>query len=224
MKKPLALLCCAALLMPFSLAQQNTSQAQPRLTPGSSATAVLPSGTPIHMKLETGLSTAANKVGDVFTGRVTADVQNGGSVVIPVGSQIIGHVSRSVEQRRYKGRPVLEIRPEEVILPSGQRYQIIAVLTATDRESGTKVDSEGQIKGGGMDTRDKVEVAAGTGGGALLGGVAARSAKGTFVGAMIGGGAAVAYWLSKTKSATLTAGTEIVMELARPMSLQAAGD
>jgi hypothetical protein len=176
------------------------------------------------MKLETGLSTAANKVGDVFTGRVTADVQNGGSVVIPVGSQITGHVSRSLEQRRYKGRPVLELRPEEVILPDGKRYQIAAVLTGVDRDSGTKVDSEGQVKGGGMDGRDKVEVAAGTGGGALMGGLIGRSAKGTFVGAMVGGGAAIAYWLSKPKSASLTAGTEIVMELSRPMTLQAAGD
>jgi hypothetical protein len=224
MRKPLALLCCAALLMPFGLAQQNLTAAEPRLSSGSSATAILPSGTPIHMKLETGLSTAANKVGDVFTGRVTADVQNGGAVVIPVGSQITGHVSRSVEKRLYKGRPVLELRPEEVILPDGKRYQIAAVLTGVDRESGTSVDSEGQIKGGGMDGRDKVEVAAGTGGGALMGGLIGRSGKGTLVGAMVGGGAAIAYWLSKTKSASLTAGTEIVMELARPMTLQAAGD
>jgi hypothetical protein len=176
------------------------------------------------MKLETGLSTAANKVGDVFTARVTADVKSGQSVVIPVGSQITGHVSRSVEERRYKGRPTLEISPEEVILPSGERYRIIAVVTGTDGESGTSVNSEGQIKGGGMDTRDKVEMAAGTGGGALMGGLIARSGKGTLVGAILGGGAAVGYWLSKTKSATLTAGTEIVMELARPMTMQANGD
>jgi hypothetical protein len=41
---------------------------------------------------------------------------------------------------------------------------------------------------------------------------------------MIGGGAAVAYWLSKTKSASVTAGTEMVMELARPMTMTATGD
>jgi hypothetical protein len=67
-------------------------------------------------------------------------------------------------------------------------------------------------------------MAAGTGGGALMGGLIARSGKGTLVGAILGGGAAVGYWLSKTKSATLTAGTEIVMELARPMTMQANGD
>jgi hypothetical protein len=209
--------------MPYGIAQQAQTS-QPQLTTPSNATAMLQSGTPIHMKLETGLSTAANKVGDVFTGRVTADVKNGSAVVIPVGSQITGHVSRSVEQRRYKGRPTLEISPEEVILPSGERYRIVTVVTGTDGESGTSVNSEGQIKGGGMDTRDKVEMAAGTGGGALMGGLIARSGKGTLVGAIIGGGAAVGYWLSKTKSATLTAGTEIVMELARPMTMQANGD
>lgn len=217
MKKPLALICSIALMLPMGMAQQLT-------TPSSNNQSILPSGTPIHMKLETGLSTAANQVGDKFTGRVTADVQNAGQVVIPVGSQITGKVTRSVEQRRYKGRPVLEISPEEVILPNGERYQISAVLTGVDRESGTKVNNEGQIKGGGMDRRDKIELAAGAGGGAALGGIAARSAKGTLVGAMIGGGAAVAYWLSKTKSASLTAGTEMVMELARPMTMTAVGD
>jgi hypothetical protein len=214
LRKPLALICCVALLMPFGIAQQ--------LTTPSNAQSILPSGTPIHMKLETGLSTAANQVGDAFTGRVTADVVNAGMVVIPVGSQITGKVTRSIEQRRYKGRPTLEINPEEVILPNGERYQISAVLTGVDKESGTKVNDEGQIKGGGLDRRDKIEVAAGTGGGALMGGVIARSGKGTLVGAMIGGGAAIAYWLSKTKSASLTAGTEIVMELARPMTMTTA--
>lgn len=216
MRKPLALICSVALMLPLGMAQQLSTR--------SNSQSILPSGTPIHMKLETGLSTAANKVGDTFTGRVTADVQNAGMVVIPVGSQITGKVTRSAEQRRYKGRPVLEISPEEVILPDGQRYQISAVLTGVDRESGTKVNSEGQIKGGGMDTRDKVEMAAGAGGGAAMGGLIARSGKGTLVGAMIGGGAAVAYWLSKTKSASVTAGTEMVMELARPMTMTATGD
>jgi hypothetical protein len=216
MRKPLALLCCVALVLPFGFSQQ--------LTKSTAGAPVLPSGTPIHMKLETGLSTAVNKAGDTFTGRVTADVQNNGSVVIPVGSQITGKVTRSKEQRLYKGRPVLELRPEEVILPNGERYQITAVLTATDSESGTSVDSEGQIKGDGLDRRDKIEMAAGTGGGALMGGVIGRSGKGTLVGAMVGGGAAVVYWLSKTKSASLTAGTEIVMELARPMTMTATGD
>src|SRR5690349_14169613 len=101
-------------MLPMGMAQQLT-------TPSSNNQSILPSGTPIHMKLETGLSTAANQVGDKFTGRVTADVQNAGQVVIPVGSQITGKVTRSVEQRRYKGRPVLEISPEEVILPNGER-------------------------------------------------------------------------------------------------------
>lgn len=216
MRKTVAILCCVALLMPFSIAQQLAAPAN--------TTTILPSGTPIHMKLETGVSTAANKVGDTFTGRVTADVQSAGSIIIPVGSQIIGQVSRSVENRRYKGRPTLELRPQEVILPSGDRYQIAAVVTGVDKESGTKVDSEGQIKGGGMDRRDKIEMAAGAGGGAAMGGLIARSGKGALWGAVIGGGAAIGYWLSKTKSATLTAGTEIVMELARPMSMTASGD
>jgi hypothetical protein len=176
------------------------------------------------MKLETGVSTAVNKVGDSFAGRVTEDVNFDGNTVIPVGSSIKGTVTKVDEKRRYKGRPVLELRPEQVTLPNGDKYNIVAVLSSTERGTGTKVDSEGRIVGSGIDRRDKVEMAAGTAGGAGFGALVAHSGKGTLIGAMVGGGAAVGYWLSKRKSASIEAGSEIVMELSRPLSLTAAGD
>jgi len=40
----------------------------------------------------------------------------------------------------------------------------------------------------------------------------------------VGGTVAIVYWLSKHKSATLEPGTEIVMELNRPMTLNQASD
>lgn len=183
----------------------------------------LPAGTQVKMKLEQQISTVTNKAGDTFSGRVTEDVFLNGKAVIPVGATIQGHVVRVSATRRYKGRPSLDLHPEVVTLPNGDRFNFIADLTKSDA-SGTHVNSEGRVVGSGIDKSDKIQMAAGAGGGALIGAIAARSAKGTLVGATIGGGAAVIYWLTKHKSATLPAGTEIVMELARPMSVTMASD
>lgn len=205
------------------VAQQ--AEAQPALTtPAPAAPLALPMGTAVKMKLETILSTVANKAGDPFAGRVTEDVTMNNVVVIPVGSSIQGHVTRVSGTRRYKGLPSLDLRPETVTTPNGQQYTLNAVVVDTDRASGTRVTDEGTIKGSGIDKRDKLEIAGGAAGGALLGGLMAQSGKGTLVGAAVGGTAAVIYWLSKHKSATLQPGTEIVMELNRPMSLNQASD
>ena len=196
-----------------------TVNVQPSLLPNA-----LPAGTTVKMKLETGISTATSKVGDSFAGRVTQDVHTNGKLAIPVGSSIQGRIVRVDDKRRYQGRPVLELRPEQLTLPNGDRYSIIAVVAHTDRESGTKVDSEGRIISSGIDGRDKMEMAGGSAGGELLGGLAVRSTKGALIGSAIGGGSAVIYWLTKRKSASLVAGTEIVMELSRPMAIASASD
>jgi hypothetical protein len=206
-----------------SSTSHRTAAAHPRSVNSSDAGS-LPPGTVIRMKLETGVSTAVNKVGDAFAGRVIEDVNFAGATVIPVGSSISGTVTKVDDKRRYRGRPVLELRPEQVTLPNGDKYNIVAVLTSTDPMTGTSVNDEGRIVGSGIDGSDKVQMIAGTGGGAAFGGLVSRSGKGAVVGAMIGGGAAVGYWLSKRKSASVEAGAEIVMELSRPLSLSAIGD
>ena len=184
----------------------------------------LPVGTAVKMKLETALSTTTNKAGDQFAGRVTEDVAFHGKTVIPVGSSIHGRVVRVTEQRRYKGLPILELRPENVTMPNGDKYVLNAVIADTNRASKTSVDDEGRIKGQGLSRRDKMEIAGGTAAGAGVGALLAQSGKGTLIGAAIGGGAAVIYWLSRYKSANLTPGTEIIMELSRPMSMNSASD
>ncbi len=58
----------------------------------------------------------------------------------------------------------------------------------------------------------------GTGGGMLIGGLAGGG-KGFLIGGAIGATATVAHWLGKHRSAMLPAGTELVMELNRPMTM-----
>ena len=181
----------------------------------------LPAGTAVKVKLETTLATFMNKNGDPFSGRVTEAVIIDGKTVIPVGATVSGRVTKVNEPRRIAGKPTLAISPDTVVLPNGNRYALTATLVDTSLRNGTDVNEEGQFKGAGHDRGDVMEVGAGTAGGMVLGGLAGGG-KGVLIGGAIGATATVAHWLSKHRSAALPAGTELVMELNRPMTLSAA--
>ena len=181
----------------------------------------LPVGTAVKMKLETALSTRTNKPGDKFAGRVTEPVMLNGRTIIPVGAAVEGKVMRAEEPRRIRGTPTLDLRPELVVLPNGERYSINAVLVDTSARPEVEVNDEGKIKGRGHDGSDWKETGIGTAAGATIGGLAAGG-KGLLIGAGVGATATVIHWLSKTRSADVPAGTEIVMELNRPMTLNSA--
>jgi hypothetical protein len=181
----------------------------------------LPAGTPLKVKLENTLSTFGSKTGDPFSGRVTEAVTVDGKTVIPVGTTVQGRVTKVNEPRRIAGKPTLGIFPETIVLPSGERYMLNAPLIDTNLRNGTDVNTEGQFKGAGHDGKDLTEIGFGTGGGMLIGGLAGGG-KGLLIGGTIGATATVAHWLGKKRSAMLPPGTELLMELSRPLSMTAA--
>jgi hypothetical protein len=205
MKKLIVLLCMLSLAA-LAVAQTDIS---------------LPAGTALKVKLETTLTTFSNKSGDAFSGRVTEAVLLDGKTVLPIGTTVQGRVIKTSEPRRIAGKPTIDILPETVVLPSGERYTLNATLVDTNAGHGTDVNEEGQFKGPGHETRDMAEIGAGTGGGMLAGGLIGGG-KGVVIGGLIGATATVTHWLSKKNSAMLPAGTELVMELSRPMALTAA--
>ncbi|HTO98058.1 MAG TPA: hypothetical protein VMK66_13505 [Myxococcales bacterium] len=191
-------------------------EAQPAAAPALS----LPTGTGIKMKLETPLSTRSSKPGDTFAGRVTEAVLLNGKAVIPVGAAVQGRVVRVTDPRRIKGVPTLDLMPDQITMPDGARYTITAVVVDTNAAH-TGVNDEGEIKGPGHDTRDLLEMGVGTGAGVGVG-AAVGGGKGALIGGLIGGGATVIHWLTRRHSADLPAGTEIVMELNRPLAMSPA--
>jgi hypothetical protein len=96
-----------------------------------------------------------------------------------------------------------------------------ATLVDTNLRAGTDVNEESQFKGAGHDKADLMEIGAGSGAGMLIGGLAGGG-KGTLIGGAIGATATITHWLTKRRSGVLPAGTELVMELNRPMTLSAA--
>jgi len=179
--------------------------------------APVPAGTTLMVRLDTTLATFSNKPGDPFQGKVTQPVVVGGKTVIPVGATIEGRVTKVAEPRRISGKPTIGILPEAVILPTGERYFLDATLVDTNIH-GTDVNSEGQFKGTGHDRRDTLETGGGTAGGMLIGGLVGGPV-GVLVGGAIGAGSTTGHWLSKHRSATLPAGTELTLELNRPMTM-----
>jgi len=181
----------------------------------------LPAGTALKVKLETNLATYSSKQGDPFSGRIMEAVQLGGKDVVPIGATVQGRITRVDEPRRYTGRPTIGIFPETLIMPNGERFMLNATLVDTNIRHGTDVNGEGQFKGKGHNGGDLTEIGMGTGGGMLIGGLAGGG-KGVLIGGAIGATATVAHWLGKKNSTSLAAGTELVMELSRPMDMSPA--
>lgn len=204
--KRYVVLLCMILLAALAVAQTNLS---------------LPAGTAMKVKLEKRLSTASSQSGDPFSGRVTEAVVLAGKTVIPIGATVQGRVTKVNEPRRIAGKPTIGIFPETVVLPNGERYMLNAALVDTSLGHGTDVNEEGQFKGTGHDGKDLTEIGFGTGGGMLVGGLIGGG-KGLLIGGTIGATATVAHWLGKHRSAEIPAGTELVLELSRPLALTAA--
>ena len=179
----------------------------------------VPAGTALMVRLDTTLATFSNKAGDPFRASVSQPVVINGQTVIPAGAVVEGRVTKVSEPRRFSGKPTIGILPEAMILPSGERYYLDATLTDTNIQ-GSDVSREGQFKGSGHDRRDTIEQGGGTAAGMLVGGLIGGP-PGILVGGIVGGGGTTAHWLAKHRSATLPAGTQLTLELNRPLEMTA---
>ncbi|MFZ0418338.1 MAG: hypothetical protein WAM04_09540 [Candidatus Sulfotelmatobacter sp.] len=184
------------------------------------ASAPVPAGTALMVKLETTLATFSNKAGDPFQARLTQAVVLDGKTVIPAGAMVEGRVTKVAEPRRISGKPTIGILAEALVLPTGERLFLDATLVDTDIR-GTDVNQEGEFKGSGHDRRDEMETGGGTAGGMLIGGLIGGP-PGILIGGVVGAGSTGAHWLSKHRSATLPAGTTLTLELNRPLAMTAA--
>jgi hypothetical protein len=179
--------------------------------------APVPAGTVLMVRLDTTLATFSNKAGDPFRGSITQPVVVDGQTVIPVGAAVEGRVTKVSEPRRISGKPTIGLLPEAVILPTGERVYLDATLTDTNLR-GSDVNQEGQFKGAAHDRNDTLEEAGGTAGGMLIGGLIGGP-PGILIGGAVGAASTGVHWLVKERSAILPAGTQLTLELNRPMQM-----
>jgi hypothetical protein len=203
--KKLAVLVCTLSLALAAVAQNNVS---------------VPVGTALRVRLENTLSTSTSKIGDPFSGKVMAAVVLDGKTVIPAGATVQGRVTKVSEPRRIAGKPTIGLFPETLVLPTGEHFMLNAPVVDTSLRGGTDVNEESQFKGNGHSKGDLIVIGAGTGSGMLVGGLIGGG-PGVLIGGAVGAGATVTHWLVKRRSATLPSGTQLTLELSRPLALTA---
>jgi hypothetical protein len=165
---------------------------------------LVPEGTTLGLVLESPVSSATSRAGDRVLARLTQDVQVGGRVVLPAGTELRGRVTAAVPSGKVKGRARLAFAFDEVEL-RGQPRDV--ATTAIDITAGKSTKRDAAIIGGGA------------AGGAVIGGIA-KGGKGAGIGALIGAGAGTAAVLAtKGEEVTLATGTELQVKLAQDLRI-----
>jgi len=178
----------------------------------------LPEGTEIRVRLDDALSTNNTTVGTPFRGRILMDVMNGGSVIIPAGATLRGHVVQVRQGHHFGPAATLRLRPETVILPDGTAYHLYAQVIDS-WANGTRTGSEGGIEPSAHVLKKTAEYGVGVGTGALVGAELAGP-PGALAGSLIGAGLVTTHLLTQHPTAAVVpAGSEIVFSLTEPMDL-----
>ncbi len=161
-------------------AANSSPQAPPPLT--------IPAGTPITVRLEERLSSASAVPGERFDAVIEEPVVADDRVVVPVGALATGHVVIARRSGRLHHPGELGLTLDSVTV--GQ--QSIAIAT-----------SSFVSQGGSHKKRNLAWIGGGTGGGAVIGALAA-GAKGTLIGSGIGA-------VAGTTTAYLTGKKDVVL-------------
>ena len=141
--------------------------------PPEPTTATLGSGTEIILRLSQSLSSKTNQAGQSFEGVTENDLSEGGHLIVPAGSQVVGKITQVAKSGKVKGKAQMSITLTQLVV-GGETYPI-----------GTNTLSfEAQGTGG----RDAKRIGIATGIGAAVGAIAGGG-KGAAIGAAIGGGA-----------------------------------
>lgn len=179
----------------------------------------LAEGTKIVFTLNNSLSTKTNQPGDPFSGVVSRSVRVGDKIVIPEGSVVRGTAAHVERAGRVKGRSELGLRFDQLELPDGQVYQLSASLTELEETVKETVGEEGELKGAGSKKRDAATIGTGAAIGAVIGAISGRG-KNAATGGAIGAGAATAVvLLTRGKDVELKQGTELAIQLDRPLAV-----
>jgi len=132
----------------------------------------IPAGTGLAVRLDSGLDSETNQLGQTFTATLNSALTVNGDVAIPAGSEVQGHIADLKSAGKFAGQSLLVLQLDSV-RSGGQTYNI-----STDQ-----FKKEGSSRG--KNTAEKV--GAGAGIGALIGALAGGG-KGAAIGAAAGGG------------------------------------
>jgi len=186
--------------------------------PAPPAPGELSEGTNIRVCLLDRLSTTDSKPGEAFHTRVASDVIQDGQVLIPAGAEIDGKVI-SVSTGRAGGHGSMRLRPETMVLPSGQQFRLYAQLSDAP-ESTDHIGNEGLVTPGSRLKKDGIEYGGAVGAGAITGAILGGPG-GALAGTIIGASVISVHLLVSHPQATLENGTILDFTLSEPLNLVA---
>lgn len=174
---------------------------EPAPTP---APLVLVEGTSVPVVLETSLSSATSKAGDVVLARVSRDVVVGSHVVVPADTEVRGQVTAAVRSGKVKGRARLAVTFDRLVI--GGREQPVEMRPID-------ITAHAQKK------RDGAIIAGGAGAGAIIGALA-DGGHGAGIGALVGAGAGTgAVLLTRGQEVQLPSGGKWTLHVTRSATL-----
>ncbi len=185
--------------------------------------ALIPAGTQVPLVMINSISSKHSEPGDPVYLETVYPVVVDGRIMIPVGTNVSGTVIRSKRPGRIKGRGVLNIQLEQMILPNGVIRDLTGRPGALDGRSPDNFDREsGTIKSPGTKGEDAQDIANSTVTGASVGtiggAIAGRAGTGLGLGSAAGAAVGVAkVLLTRGPDAILDRGTHIEMLLERDL-------
>jgi len=127
---------------------------------------VIPSGTPLHVRVDESIDTRRNRAGDGFTSTLAQPIEIDGRVLVPAGTTFAGHVTTARGSGRMKGRAQLGLALDSFQL-NGREYRV--ETTSVDRVSASHKKRNSWLIGGGAGVGAAIGAIAGGGKGALIG-------------------------------------------------------
>lgn len=165
---------------------------------------ILPEGTTLHLIMETALSSASSKQGDLVVAKLADDAKVGDKVVLTRGTELKGQVTAAIPSGRTKGLARLAFDFDRLLL-KGKEHPIEARAIDITADTTHKRDAE--------------IVGAGTLGGAIIGALA-KGKKGAGIGALVGAGAGGGVVLTnKGKEVKIPSGAQLGIKLTREARL-----
>lgn len=200
------------------------AQPAPARPTSDGITYVVPAETTIPLILQNTINTKSAYAGQNIYCESIFPITVGNRIIIPKGSSVRGTVTQVLRPGRLKGKALLGLRFDELVLPTGATLQLRAVLSGFGTTGNDRFNpKEGKIQGAGSKGADAGKVAETTITGAELGTIIGAGKGDTLKGLGIGtaaGAAAGAIWVlaSRGKDIILPYGTSLELKLTQPVT------
>ncbi len=127
---------------------------------------VIPSGTPLHVRVDESIDTRRNRAGDGFSATLSEPIQVDGQTMVPEGTDFSGHITTAGASGRLRGRAFIGLKLDSFRL-NGREY--LVETSSVQRVSESHKKRNALLIGGGAGLGAAIGALAGGGKGALIG-------------------------------------------------------